>query len=293
VNAAYFRTWYGNFTVTDNLAIGPTDFSSYCITGPANSRLPNGGGENICGLIDINPVKFGINDNLVARASNVGKQTEVYNGFDLTTNYRFGRGGLVAGGVGTGRTVTNICDVVAAVPEAALTLGATALLTANSAPGPTGAPSRFCKISPPWSALTQFKLSAAYPMKWDVQASATYQDLPGIPVTATYVISNAEARASLGRNFGACGAAATCTATANVELIEPNTMFEGRIRQVDLRLSKSVRMGRYRLQGNFDAYNALNRSPILSINTRYGGSWLQPTEILAARTFKVGGTFSF
>jgi hypothetical protein len=211
----------------------------------------------------------------------------------MTTNYRFGRGGLVAGGVGTGRTVTNICDLIAAVPEAATTLGATATLTANSAAGPTGAPSRFCKISPPWSALTQFKLSAAYPIKWDIQASATYQDLPGIPVTATYVVSNAEARPSLGRNFGACGTAATCTATANVELIEPSTMFEKRIRQVDFRLSKSVRIGRYRLQGNFDAYNALNASPILSINTRYGTSWRQPTEILAARIVKLGATFSF
>jgi hypothetical protein len=293
VNVAYYRTWYGNLTVIDNLAIGPNDFSPYCITGPTNSRLPNGGGENICGLIDINPTKFGITDNLVARAATYGKQTEVYNGFDFTTNFRFGRGGLVAGGVGTGQTVTNICDVIAAVPEAAMTLGATATLTANSAPGPTGAPSRFCKVSPPWSALTQFKVSAAYPLKWDIQASATYQDLPGIPITASYVISNAEARASLNRNFGACGAAATCTATANVELIEPSSMFEGRIRQLDLRLSKSVRVGRYRVQGNFDAYNALNASPILSINTRYGTSWRQPTEILAARTVKVGATFSF
>jgi len=293
MNAAYYRTWYGNLTVTDNLAIGPADFSSYCITGPTNARLPNGGGENICGLMDINPAKFGINDNLVAPVSKYGKQTEVYNGFDLTTNYRFGRGGLVAGGIGTGRTVTNICDLIAAVPEAAMTLAATATLTANSAAGPTGAPSRFCKISPPWTALTQFKLSAAYPIKWDIQASATYQDLPGIPVTATYVVSNAEARPSLGRNFGACGNAATCTATANVELIEPNSMFEKRIRQVDFRLSKSVRIGRYRVQGNFDAYNALNASPILSINTRYGTSWRQPTEILAARIIKLGATFSF
>ena len=107
------------------------------------------------------------------------------------------------------------------------------------------------------------------------------------------MVSNAEARLSLGRNFGACGAAATCTATTTAELIEPNTLREPRIRQLDLRLSKSVRIGRYRVQGNFDAYNALNAASILSINTRYGTSWRQPTEILAARTFKVGATFSF
>jgi len=32
---------------------------------------------------------------------------------------------------------------------------------------------------------------------------------------------------------------------------------------------------------------------ILSINNRYGTSWRQPTEILAARTIKLGAVFSF
>jgi Carboxypeptidase regulatory-like domain len=270
VSAAYYRTWYGNFTVTDNLAIGPSDFSSYCFTAPSNGVLPGGGGSQICGLYDINPAKFGINDNLVTLATNYGKQSEVYSGMDVTANFRFGRGGLLAGGVGTGRTVTDNCAVLMDSPQ-----------------------KRFCRVKLPFVGQTQLKVSAAYPIKWDIQGSATYQDLPGIPITASYVVSNAEARPTLGRNFGACGTAATCTATTTVELIEPNTMFEGRIRQLDLRLSKRVRIGRYRVQGNFDAYNALNRSPILSINTRYGTSWRQPTEILAARTIKLGGMFSF
>jgi hypothetical protein len=154
--------------------------------------------------------------------------------------------------------------------------------------------SRFCRVTLPFAGQTQVKLSGAYPLPWwDIQASATYQDLPGIPIIASYVASNAEIRPSLGRNLGACGAAATCNATTTVELVEPNTMREGRIRQLDLRFAKIFRFGRYRVQGNFDAYNALNASPILAINTRYGASWRQPTEILAARTFKVGATLNF
>jgi len=270
LNVAYFRTWYGNFMVTDNLAIGPGDFSTYCITAPSSPALPGGSGGEICGLYDIRPEKFGINDNLVTLASNYGKQTEVYNGIDVTTNFRFGRGGLLSGGVGTGRTITSNCDVLMDNPQA-----------------------RFCRVTLPFAGQTQLKISGAYPLKWDVEASATYQDLPGIPMTASYVVGNAEARASLGRNFGACGAAATCTATSTVELIEPNTLREPRIRQLDVRVSKRLRIGRYRVQGNFDAYNALNASSILSINTRYGAAWRQPTEILAARTFKLGATFSF
>ena len=43
-NVAYFRRIYGNFTVTDNLAVAPGDFDPYCLTVPADSRLPGAGG---------------------------------------------------------------------------------------------------------------------------------------------------------------------------------------------------------------------------------------------------------
>ena len=270
LNIGYFRTWYGNFMVTDNQALTPADFSPYCITAPSNATLPGGGGEQICGLYDIDPARFGLTDNLVTLSSNYGRQTDVYNGVDVTVSLRFGSGGLLSGGVGTGRTVTNNCAVLMDSPE-----------------------KRFCRVTVPFAGQTQMKFSGAYPLPWDIQASATYQDLPGIPISASYVASNAEIRPTLGRNLGACGGAGICTATTTVELIEPNTMREGRIRQLDIRLSKSVRMGRYRVQGNFDAYNALNASPLLAMNTRYGASWRQPTEILAARTFKLGATLSF
>ena len=54
VNAAYFRRIYGNFTVTDNMLVGPNDYRRYCVTAPADARLPGGGGERICGLRDLN-----------------------------------------------------------------------------------------------------------------------------------------------------------------------------------------------------------------------------------------------
>ena len=52
-------------------------------------------------------------------------------------------------------------------------------------------------------------------------------------------------------------------------------------------------MGRARLQGQFDIFNALNASPVLSMATRYGSAWLQPTEILAARIMKFGVQVNF
>ena len=45
INAAYFRRIYGNFTVTDSVLVGPSDYQSYCVTAPADARLPGAGGE--------------------------------------------------------------------------------------------------------------------------------------------------------------------------------------------------------------------------------------------------------
>ena len=270
LNVAYFRTWYGNFTVTDNLAVGPADYNPFCISAPVNAGLPAGGGNQICGLYDIAPALFGKVDNLVTQASHYGKQSESYNGVDVTLNARLRTGVVLSGGLSTGRTVTDNCAVLMDSPQ-----------------------QRFCHVILPFSAQSQFKFSGAYGLPWDVQASATYQDLPGIPISASYVASNAEIRPTLGRNLGQCGASATCNGTATVDLIEPNTLFEDRIRQVDLRLSKAFRVGRARLQGQFDIFNALNASPILAENTRYGSSWLQPTEILTGRFVKFGATIDF
>ena len=55
IGAMYFRTWYGNFTVTNNLDTPPADYSPYCVTAPVNAGLPGGGGNQICGLYDLNP----------------------------------------------------------------------------------------------------------------------------------------------------------------------------------------------------------------------------------------------
>jgi outer membrane receptor protein involved in Fe transport len=79
----------------------------------------------------------------------------------------------------------------------------------------------------------------------------------------------------------------------SVDLMAPQTRFEDRITQLDLRFSRPIRLAGRRIEAQFDIYNALNASPILSINTRYGPSWLTPTEILAGRLFKFGVQVDF
>lgn len=265
LNVGYFRTWYRDFLATDNLAVTPADYDPYCITAPQDRRLPGGGGTQFCGLFDLRPALFGRVDNLVTQASGYGKRSEVYNGIDVTMNARFGQGGHVSGGISVGRTVTDTCFVVDSPQQAR--------------PG-------FCKITPPWAAGTQLKLAVVYPLPWELQASAIYQNIPGIPITASYVATNAEVLSSLGRNLGACRGAAVCNATVTVDLIPPNTVFEPRLQQLDLRLTRMLRFGRFRTQGSVDVYNAFNSSSILNMTTRYGPRWLDAIQVMGARLLK-------
>ena len=280
---AYFRTWHGNFLVTDNQATTPEDYDPFCITAPRDSRLPGGGGNQICGLYNITPAKFGLVDNLVTHSSHYGRQSEVFNGIDVTINARFAQGAMVSGGLSTGGTVYDTCafnDLPNVQPQTVLGVAASTSIVTPRQP-------EFCHVGTPWSAGTQIKVSAVYPLPWGLQPSVALQNLPGVPITASYVATNAEIAPSLGRSL------AGGVRNIEVELIDPRIQFEDRFTQVDVRLARIFRIGRTRVQGMFDVYNVLNSSPVLGLNTRYGADWLNAQQILAARMFKVGAQFNF
>ena len=78
-----------------------------------------------------------------------------------------------------------------------------------------------------------------------------------------------------------------------IPLVAPQTMFEPSRTQVDLRLTKFLALPRGRVQMNFDIYNALNASNVVTLNTNYGPSWLQPTSFLTGRLYEIGGQWAF
>ena len=82
VSLGYYHTTYGNFYVLDNTLVAPTDYSQYCVTAPTDPRLGSVSGQQLCGLYDLNPNKFGQNQSIVTTVSNYGKQTEIYDGVD-------------------------------------------------------------------------------------------------------------------------------------------------------------------------------------------------------------------
>jgi hypothetical protein len=55
------------------------DYSPYCLSLPADARLPGGGGNPLCGLFDLKPDKCGLPaNNVITPSSQLGSQTEVW-----------------------------------------------------------------------------------------------------------------------------------------------------------------------------------------------------------------------
>jgi Carboxypeptidase regulatory-like domain len=291
VTGGYYRNWYGSLRVTDNLLVSPADFDPFCITAPKDARLPGGGGYQVCGLYDIKPESFGRVSNLVTQASNFGKQTRINDFFNVSLNMRLPSGARLGGGIDTGRTVSDQCLVVDAPGVVNNLFQATATTSAAwSAPfaATTINGQGVCKVVTPFKAQTQIKLNGSYPLPAGFVVSGALQNISGPDIAANYAATTAEIAPSLGRNLA--GGARTAT----VPLVAPMTSFEGRITRLDVRLTKVVNLGsRVRLQGNLDAYNALNNSSIRAVNSTYGPRWLLPTQILDARIIEIGGQVSF
>jgi hypothetical protein len=267
VSAGYYHNWYGGFQVVDNTAVTSSDYSPFCVTVPTDDRLGAVSGTQACGLYDINPNKLGQVNNLVHRMDDFGTQREVYDGFDASLNARLARGAFVAGGVSSGRTLFDNC-VVYDSPQA-------------------GRPD-FCKFTLPFKGQTQYKANFLVPIVWDIRVSGLFQNLPGIADNANLNYTNAQIAPSLGRNL-----AAGANGTVTVALLPPNTKFEHRLSQFDLRLSKMFRAGRMRIQGMFDVYNAFNAATIIGVNNTYGAAWLTPTNVLGGRLLKFGTQIDF
>jgi len=292
LGVGYFRTVWGGFQVAQNVAITPgfSDFSPFCVTAPLDSRLPNGGGYQVCGLYDANPGVVSKTQTVVSEAPGKnGNQKEIYNGFDVVFNVRLQHRINLNGGVNAGRTETDNCKILAQGYQFGFPVGST--LTPRT--------SAYCDVVPPWAASTQVKFSGAIPLPYDFTVAPVYQNLPAIPYTASATFTNAQVLASpsnpqgLSRNL-ASGANGTVT----VNLIPPNSAYEKRIQQLDFRFARTFRIaGGKRLEPQFDIYNALNASPILAINSTYGtngnSGWLTPTQILAGRLFKFGALLTF
>ena len=223
--------------------------------------------------------------------------TDHWNGFDISVNARLGRGVILQGGTSTGRQTTDNCDIVnpanagkfgdrSPIVEYLTALGTVSSLNA-------------CHVEQNW--LTQLKFLGSYTVpKIDVQIGASYQNIPGIELSATYGDFNSDIARdpSLGGLGHLPFPAISATATTNVALIPPQTAYYDRINQLDLRLGKIIRFSSRRANVSLDLYNVFNKSTVTAAGLTYGAlattnNWLAPTAVIAPRLVKISLTFDF
>ncbi len=270
MTAGYYRTWNGNFRVTDNQFREPSDYDPYTL--PRPDAL---GGGTITGLFDLNPAVRALGDNnVVTQSSNFGKRTNVYNGFDVALNARFGDGGFAQGGVSSGQTDSDNCVI-------------------------TDSPSLYqCKTTNPWANQTQLKINGSYPFPYDILVSAVLQHLPGPAYGATGIFFFGQ-----GLPRPLTGNLDFVPGLGLYNMLEPFQQREDRFTQLDMRFSKIFAIGGGRIRVDFDLFNITNSRAILSVSSTYGAvfgptsqpgaGWRFPTNVLGGRMWRFGTLIDF
>jgi hypothetical protein len=288
MEVAYVRRWLQNFYITDNLSVGPNDFTQFTVVAPTDSRLPNGGNYPIAGIYDINPTSFGVTNNIVTSAANFGRLNSYYNGLELSVSARI-RGGLnLQAGSSTGSQVQDTCEVRSALPE----LNATnSPITGSLSFSPTNP---YCHNAP--GVTTRVTALGTYIVpKVDMQIGGTFTSTPGIPLAANFTYTNAQARTFLGRDLGA-GAASNLT----INLLSPGQVWGDRLNEVDFRVGKNLHFGRTKGQVAVDVLNLFNANSAITYNQTFipgvvtgSSSWLAPTSVMTARIAKITVQWEF
>jgi hypothetical protein len=291
LNVGYFRRVYTNFELLYNQEVGSNDVDYFCVTAPAHAALPNGGGQQICGIPDLKPSKVGLLNFITTAADNLGTRRHHWNGMDVTADARL-RGILLQGGLSIGKTSVNECDLVGAAPN---------VLFRGS--GVERIPNAYCDNITVSSVATgsvlggsttpyqaQVKLLGSYLLPYQVQVAAAYQTFAGRERTANVPFPRAVVEPSLGRPLSQTG-------SVTVNVLEPGTVFADRVHQLDLRATKLFTFGWARFRANLDVYNAINDNTGLNYPTAFNPAnpvaWEAPGVIMPARSAKVSVQFDF
>jgi hypothetical protein len=288
----YFRRVQGNFFVTDNEALSASDFIPFSVTLPTDPRLPNSGGT-LSGLYDQRATV--VNRNVVKAADQFGNQYQHWNGFDWTVDARPRNGLFLQGGVSSGVTMTDNCEIVKQVPETQLpTLGilsSPGILTFPLGAAQNGAwtPEGFCHQESGW--VTTYKALGSYGLPYGLRVSGTFQSIQGPIVGANVLYNNADIAA--GRVQG-LGRPTFLAGQTTIGVIEPGAQYGDRLNQFDWRITKIFQMARgSRLEASVDVYNLFNSDAILTQQNAFGGAWLRPTAVIQPRFVKFTGRFDF
>ena len=301
LEVGYNRRWWGNFTVIDNTLVTPADYEKWTITAPVDSRLPGGGGYPIDVYTLTQAASLRGADNYVTFETDFGPaRTNYWHGVDVTLNARTRQGLNILAGTTTGRAVTDTCATVVKIDS----------------PDP-----RFCRSVDPFETTLRGSVSYTVPTV-DVLVSATVRSQPtfqlvgmpplGVTVNtganpggtnpsgANWNVPNTVVQALLGHlPFGALP-----NGTTTVALLDASNRdyASNRRSQIDMRFAKVFRFSGRRVDIGIDLQNLLNSNYGTAYETQYaystantanGGTWFNPTTVLAPRFARVNLTFNF
>jgi hypothetical protein len=276
LEVGYLKRWLQNFTATDNLAVGPGDFTPFSITAPSDPRLPGGGNYAVDGLYNVVPALFGRTSNNITLTD---KQYQSFNGLLVSLSARMRNGVTLQGGINSGKQVTDYCALRSELPEISLGLFGAILSPTNP----------YCRVDP--GLVTKVSGVGSYTIpKIDVLIAGTFRSDQGAPLRATQNVPVATVSAALGRPAAVAGI------TVPVDLVAPGQVWGDRVNEIDLRVAKNLRFKRMKTNVGVDIFNLINSNAVLTYNQTFSPTtttWLRPQSVLQARFVKFSAQVDF
>jgi hypothetical protein len=209
-------------------------------------------------IYNLNRSKQGLVNLLDTNATDRSKARINYNGLELSFTARLPRGGSMFGGWSADKLVNVAC--------------------ASYDPNTF----RYCDQSQYGIPFRHdFKFAGSYPIVWGVQVGAMLQSYAGLPLAVNWT-----APASVYPN-------GQRTQTVVVNLIPPGAEYLDRWNQLDLSFRKTFGIGKLRVDGALDMFNALNSNVVLAQNQNFGPTLNQPQAVLQGRLLRVSSQLKF
>jgi hypothetical protein len=128
---------------------------------------------------------------------------------------------------------------------------------------------------------SDFKLVGSYTVAWDVQIGIALQSYAGQPLAVNWTPA------------ASVFPGGQRTQSVTINLIPPGSQYLDRWNQVDLSFRKVFTLGRYRVDGALDMFNALNSNVVLSQNQAFGSTLGQPLAVLQGRLLRLSSQIKF
>ncbi len=277
VSGALFHTWFKNQTTTIDSNRTPNDYTPVQIFNPIDGTP-----------ITIYNISSVANGRPTANVTNLDEdQKQVFDSYEFSMRARPKAGAIVFGGVSFERSLTKDCRVGL-------------LQNPNSL--------RFCDqfnleggYTIPFA--TNVRLNVSYPVYWGVTVSGSFQSNDGGAQAVSYSIARTTRYPDGSATYLAAGVPvpacpspcpagqivnANLTSAAFTVALQPTGVkrYE-RLNQLDLKVSKTIKVNRVTLLPQLELFNINNSDKVITVaSTSYalsGGTYLRPNSIVQGR----------